>query len=258
MKFHVFVIGRLKSRRLPLKALLPLSQSFTVSSFLFERLSLHLSSDRSVSITYVTSYLDSDLPLKTHLETFQYPVYCGHPTNVFHRLLDADKHFSVNADFFIRVTADNPFTCPFHIKDLMSWAESHPLTDYAIHPTLHTGLRSELISSRYLKRISDLMIDPESSEYMSFLLDRPDHGLIAYLQPIAKASSPYCYTVDVREQYNYISTIVDRGFSVCSTLQDLYDISDSIPASVLDSEMYKRPSLSTLQKHNAILHDSIQ
>ena len=55
----------------------------------------------------------------------------------------------INCDYFLRVTADNPFTCPEHTSyDRFSFENNN--ADYISIPDLNTGLRSELIKASYL------------------------------------------------------------------------------------------------------------
>lgn len=257
MKFHVIIVGRLKSKRLPQKALLPLGPDHTISSFLITRLSNQLSNLSNVTITFATSYLDTDLPLHTHIINSGFKCFQGHPTNVISRLLEADKDY--NSDYIIRVTADNPFTCPFHIGQLISTVELDPQIDYCLFPDLNTGLRAEIISASYLRNLHCSVKDPHSSEYMSYMLDRPDHANVRYMKcSIDYHERSFCFTVDTQEQYSYVSSLVAKGFTVLSDYIQLLSFAKEQDSPVFDFKRYISPDSSLIRSFNCEWNSDIE
>ena len=242
MIFNIIVVGRLKSQRLPLKALLPLGNSFNLSSFLLTRLIGYFMADSDVNIAYATSDLDQDQLLYDNLSS-DYPIYRGHPDNVIARIIKSNSYFSNLPQFYIRVTADNPFTCPVHIQSLIDFARINPSVDYCLFPDLNTGLRAELISRTYLERLLLHVANPESSEYMSYMLDRPEYASVSYLDShIASSFLNYSYTVDFQHQYDFVASLCTSGFSPSSSLHNLYYLSSNSDIPCFDEYRYQRPS----------------
>ena len=114
IKIHCIVLGRLKSRRLRKKCLLTLGE-YNLTSFLIKRLSNYKFMRSEFKITFSTSFLDSDKELYENIKSIN-PSYQGSPDDVINRMIETDKARDINCDYFLRVTADNPFTCPEHIQ----------------------------------------------------------------------------------------------------------------------------------------------
>ena len=116
LKIHCIVIARLKSKRLKKKCLLPLGE-YNLTSFLINRLKSFEYKNSELTTTFATSYLGSDYELYENIKQINYS-YQGSPTDVISRMLDADKKRNINCDYFLRVTADNPFTDTLGIINL--------------------------------------------------------------------------------------------------------------------------------------------
>lgn len=250
MKFHIVVIGRLKSTRLPLKALLPLGDKFSISTFLMTRLKHTFVHNDNVHLSFLTSDLASDDDLAKEVSDI-HTVFRGNPLNVLDRIISADCFFDYKSDYILRVTADNPLTCPLHIQLLMDYASKNTDVDYAIVPDLNTGLRAELISLSYLNTVSNSVSNPNSSEYMSFMLDRPDYAKTAYLDPLVdNIHRSYSYTIDTQPQYNFVNSIVKDGFAPESDLSLLFEISQAKKSVILDYKRYSMADRTTTKLYD--------
>ena len=233
LKIHCIVIARLKSKRLKKKCLLPLGE-YNLTSFLIKRLKSFEYKNCELTTTFATSNLAADQELYDKIQQINYS-YQGSPTDVIDRMLNADKKRNINCDYFLRVTADNPFTCPLHIQMMIDSVHSNDSPDYIAIPNLNTGLRSELIKANYLRKVHKGIKNTNNSEYMTFMLNRPDKANVLYLEPkVSPQSRDFCYTVDTKEQYLFIKKIVDNGFQINSDLKDLIEITKKIQNPIID------------------------
>ena len=197
MNYKIYIACRLKSARLPLKALRSISGK-PLLLYLLQSLSQVHPKD---SIILCTSSLSSDDSLVDLASSYGYKSFRGDPIDVAGRFLECNKEHQ--ADYIVRVTGDNPFTCPYLITDLLYLAES--LTkDYIYSTSLPIGFRSEVIRTAALQNLYDQWANPHLSEYMTFFLNQP--------QRVNLYEHNYR---DHRDQISNLSFTVD-------TLSDLY------------------------------------
>ena len=165
------------------------------------RLSHTFVHNNNVHLSFLTSDLASDDDLANEVSDI-YTVFRGNPLNVLDRIISADCFFNIKVIIYC-VTADNPLT---PITYSSQWIMNNNAdVDYAIVPDLNTGLRAELIKLSYLNTVSNSVSNPNSSEYMSFMLDRPDHAKTAYLDPLVDSiHRSYSYTIDTQPQYDFV------------------------------------------------------
>lgn len=247
IKIHAIIVGRLKSQRLRKKALLKLG-AYNLSSFLINRIKNFNYQNCELNFTYATSNLKEDDLLEKELNEHVF-IYRGDANNVIKRMLLADKIRNLKSDYFVRITADNPFTCPDHLQKMINCIKYNNYPEYIAIPDLNTGLRCELIKSSYLEKINRKVKNPQNSEYMTFMLNRPDKGYIKYLKPeVPIKKRDICFTVDEFFQYDFVNKIVNLGFSpqdsflkLFNLVSDLKDIcedkiraNESISSDILD------------------------
>ncbi|MBU2490707.1 MAG: NTP transferase domain-containing protein [Proteobacteria bacterium] len=124
MDCAILITARLKSRRLPKKALLPI-QGRSMLGHMVDRLRL---AKHPGAIILCTSPLPEDDPLAAFAEAEGILSYRGHPDDVLERLTSAAQKFDVGT--VISCTADNPFVDPEYIDFLVDfhWANRHDFT----------------------------------------------------------------------------------------------------------------------------------
>jgi len=196
------VAARLKSSRLPRKALLDLSGKPVVLR-LFERLEQVKNIDDAI---LCTSTVEQDDVLAETVSNAGLPVHRGHPLDVLGRFLGAIDGRECSA--VIRVTGDNPLTDP-EMMDRMIDQHQSSGADYSFTEELPRGTRCEVISVEALRRCHELAVDPNSSEYMTYMLKRPDHFRVA---PVSAYSSAVQrpelrLTIDTPEDYQVVSSV---------------------------------------------------
>jgi N,N'-diacetyllegionaminate synthase len=156
----ILIAVRMKSTRLPGKALLPIAGK-PVLDHLVERLRLAAAVG---NLVLCTSSHPQDRVLLEEAARLGIEAYAGSEDNVMARFLDVAER--QHADVVVRVTGDNPLTDPDAIEAMVRQhcAEG---ADYTFTDDLPRGTRPEVISVPALRRAHDLAEDPSGSEYMT-------------------------------------------------------------------------------------------
>ncbi|MFA5839235.1 MAG: NTP transferase domain-containing protein [Candidatus Margulisiibacteriota bacterium] len=115
MKKAILITARLKSTRLPVKALKEICGRPMIEHMI-ERLKL---AQKPEVIILCTSTVAQDDPLEEVAKKNGIYCYRGHPDDVLLRLTSAAEHFGI--DTVISCTADNPFVDPTYIDKLVSY-----------------------------------------------------------------------------------------------------------------------------------------
>lgn len=197
----VIVACRMKSTRLPGKALLPINGVPSVERCL-QNCMLIQGADL---VVLATSYLEQDSVLKSHNLNGKVKVFCGDPDDVISRYLDVCS--SNNIDIIIRVTADCPLVSPEIAKVLL---ESHFQNgaDYTAAVGCAVGTGSEIYNVEALKRVANYFGKMDYSEYMTWYLRNNDHifkNNFVDLPPNLKNS--FRLTLDYQEDLDLLEKI---------------------------------------------------
>lgn len=197
-KIITAVVARLKSRRLPRKALKPFLNNELIID-LMNRVSL---ANRSHQTLLATSVLKEDDELCELAGYHQFNVHRGEPESVIDRLIGLAK--KTNADALFRVTGDNPFTDPY-LMDLMADLLIEHRLDYIRVNNVPIGIAPELYTTEYLIRLRQNMDDPDKSEYLAWYVlgdNEGRKGCIEITSDIHDDLNLYGLTVDYEEDYN--------------------------------------------------------
>ena len=200
--FKVFIAVRLKSKRLKRKALLDLGGQPAIS-ILIEKLLSKFTKDK---IVLCTSELEVDDDLVDLCKTNSIQFFRGPPDDVMGRFLLAETSFP--ASRIVRVTGDNPLTDPTLIQKMLQHHKNHD-SEYTFTNSFPIGTRAEIIETSALKRIHKQLMAPENSEYMTYMLNRPDKLRIeCYQAPeIDKTYPNVSVTLDNQEDYERLKSI---------------------------------------------------
>ncbi|MGB8276143.1 MAG: NTP transferase domain-containing protein [Alphaproteobacteria bacterium] len=167
MKILTLVAVRLKSSRLPRKALVDVA-----GKPLIVRLTERVRQARLPEAVYwCTSTNPADDPLEELSKTSPALIYRGDELDVMSRFIEVG--WSRGAETLVRVTGDNPLTDPV-MMDHMIAAHRKAGADYSYTDDLPRGTRCEIMSMDALERCHDMAEDPASSEYMTLMIRRPD------------------------------------------------------------------------------------
>lgn len=184
------IVVRMKSVRLPRKALADIHGK-PMTLRLIERLRAARTIDK---IVICTSTHPDDAILADLAKEWGVEAVAGSEEDVLSRLiLAAEQH---RADLVIRVTGDNVFTDPDAIDRMVT---HHIATgaDYTRTNGLPLGVTAEVMSATMLRRLHDLIPDPNESEYMTFFAFDPDHFHCEVVEALPEVNRPhYSLTVD--------------------------------------------------------------
>ncbi len=166
-KVLTLVAVRLKSNRLPRKALAELYSEPLIIR-LTERVQL---AKIPANVIWCTSTHPQDDALEQLASERNITCFRGAEMDVMSRFVEVANQ--ENASTVVRVTGDNPFTDPV-MMDAMIGAHLNNKAEYTFTEDLPVGTRSEIIDVEMLKRCHKLLQDPNASEYMTWMLNRPD------------------------------------------------------------------------------------
>jgi spore coat polysaccharide biosynthesis protein SpsF len=163
----VFVAVRLKSSRLPRKALIDV-EGKPLLLRLVERIEERFSRQQ---VVLCTSVHPQDDGIQEFAEEHGITCYRGDEMDVMHRFIGAAD--LVGARTIARVTGDNPLTDPDSLA-YMFRTHHEAGAEYSYTDDLPVGTRAEIIDVESLRRIHAQLVDPSFSEYMTYMLKRPD------------------------------------------------------------------------------------
>ena len=220
MNIGILVACRMKSQRLPRKALLPIV-GIPLIDHLLERVK---SAKLPVGVVLCTSTHPDDAVLEEVALRQRVHFFKGSEEDVMGRFIAAAERFQFDA--IVRVTGDNPLTDPEHI-DLLIKSHIETGADFSKVEQLPLGTNCEVISLSTLRKAHQLAADPNLSEYMTAYLKQPKYFKINLLEVDSYLKHPEIrLTVDVlqdlqlmEEIYGQLYTTSGEIFSLRSVIQ---------------------------------------
>ena len=204
-KVLTLVAVRLKSARLPRKALADLH-----GEPLIIRLTERVRGAKiPAEVIWCTSTNNQDDPLEQLASERGITCFRGSKLDVMSRFIEvADQK---DASTVVRITGDNPLTDPV-MMDTMIKAHLKKKAEYTYTDDLPVGTRPEIINVKMLKRCHKLLQDPNASEYMTWMLNRPEHfKTLQFLVPDQKLKRPeISLTVDTENDLDVVREIYEK------------------------------------------------
>ncbi|MDB3990741.1 hypothetical protein N9425_02675 [Gammaproteobacteria bacterium] len=226
-KAIILVAVRLKSSRLPMKALADLS-----GKPLIVRVTERLQKARiPENIIWCTSINKQDDPLEKIAKENNIKIFRGSELDVMSRFLEVARVES--ADTIVRVTGDNPLTDHLMI-DFMLRKHLSERAEYTYTEELPIGTRPEIIDFDMLNNLHSQLQDPNSSEYMTLMLNRPDKFNILKLGSYdSKLNRPELrLTVDTRDDLQLFEELYNN-LGEDFLLKDVISWLDNNPKKIL-------------------------
>ncbi|MBD1912365.1 MULTISPECIES: N-acetylneuraminate synthase family protein [unclassified Leptolyngbya] len=225
-KIATIVACRLKSSRLPKKALLTLGDLTSVEFCLRNALKF-----QNVHHTILaTSDLESDMPLKDYLFSSSVIFYQGHPEDVIQRYLGVAQQLKI--DIIIRVTADMPFI-DNHICQLLLKSHFENAADYTTASRAAVGTNLEIISVQTLEKIHRHFPTAQHAEYMTwYFQNNPEHFRLNFVDLPDELVRDYRLTLDYEEDlllFNQLHQNFIAQGNVSYTLTDIFLFLDNNP-----------------------------
>jgi len=168
MKSGILITVRLKSIRLPKKALLPLGTSQSVRPLLGHLVHRMRKVEWASKIVLCTSTLKSDNPLADFAVAEKLELYRGDPRDVLMRLNQAAETFDL--DHLLCVTGDNPFVDANYLDRLLRFHLLHQ-NDYSKPEGLPLGAFGYAVTADALKRICYLKADTDTEVWGPYFTD---------------------------------------------------------------------------------------
>ena len=198
----LFIAARLNSTRLTKKVLKTI-----YGAPLLERLIERVSKNFLKHDIVVCSSINSeDDPIEAFCKNNQVFCFRGDELDVMKRFIDAAELYKAKS--IARITGDNPLTDP---EMLLHMFEMHKRNgaEYTYNEDMPIGTRAEIIDVDALKRIHKELYDPNNSEYMTYMLKRPDKiNTLNVPSLIGKCSRPeISLTVDCEEDLQCLNHI---------------------------------------------------
>lgn len=223
-KTAIFIAVRLKSKRLKNKAILNLYDNSLIVKLTQRLKRSKLSSD----IVWCTSFLKADDRLEVIAKKNKIKIFRHDPEDVMGRFIFAAEKYKVNN--IVRVTGDNPLTDP-QVIDHMVAKHIKNKNEYTSCNSIPYGTRSEVISLKLLKKCHKIIEDPKSSEYMTWMLNKPNYFKVQDLRfPNQKVNRPeISLTVDYKEDYLNINKIFNNYKGKVPSLEKVIKWIDTQP-----------------------------
>ena len=218
MNVAILIAARMKSTRLPKKCMAMIEDQPLISH-LIDRMKLV---DNASHVILCTSDDEDDTVLVEQAIKKDIAYVQGSKENVLDRfMLAADM---VNADIIVRVTGDNPLTCPKYIERAIT-KHIEGGYDYTSTTKMPQGTKGEIINVNALKKAHELAQNPEFSEYMTWYFTKnPEHFVIGEGPVIENMVRPnYRLTVDHAEDLTLIRVLYNK-FRVNGSTPDLQEV----------------------------------
>jgi len=197
---------RLKSTRLPKKALLPIGGIPSVERCIKSCLQF-----KNVNHTILAT---SNIPEDAELENFTYSqevvFHKGDPDDVIQRYLDIAEKLRV--DVIIRVTADNPFVSDMIVEQTLKEHFAYG-ADYTVPRKSAVGSGAEIINTSALQKVKSYFTSANYSEYMTwYFQNNPEHFRLNFIDLPEELIRDYRLTLDYPEDlemYNMLQAYFD-------------------------------------------------
>ena len=156
------VQARMSSSRLPGKVLLPCGKN----TFLGQQLKRVYSSKRISKVVVLTSTHESDDNIVDFCENSEIPFFRGNLQNVFRRFSDFLAQNSKDYRFFVRLTADCPFTCSDLIDEAIKIAAEgdYDYVSNTLLPTFPDGMDIEVVKISSFLQLNELNLSDYERE----------------------------------------------------------------------------------------------
>ena len=216
---------RLKSSRLPKKALLPIGKLTSVEKCLKSCLNF-----KNINHTILaTSTHPDDQELENYRFNEQVIFHRGHPDDVIQRYLDIIDTLKI--DVIIRVTADMPYVSA-DIAEFLLNQHFKSGADYTAAKDFAVGTAPEIINVQALKKVKEHFPSADYSEYMTWYFQNNREFFNVKVVDLPKDYiRDYRLTLDYQEDldlFNALQTHLDKENKDGSLFQ-IFDFLDDNP-----------------------------
>ena len=203
-KIGYLIITRLSSERLKEKAKLKINNKSIIEILILKLLKI---TDKQ-NIVICTSRNNKNIFYKKLVKKYKIKFFEGNNKNVLDRMfLCAQKN---NFKYVFRLTGDNPLVDTDFIRVVQKLYYSDK-KDYYYCNTIPRGMRTELIKVSALNKLSSIIIDTSSSEYLSYYFFRKDvfKIKIVKLKSYSRNEKNLSFSIDNLAKYKIIHKLVN-------------------------------------------------
>jgi len=211
MKILCLLQARMKSSRFPGKIMKPILGKPMIQ-YILDSLSLSKIIDEIVVATTTNS---KDDVLVEYLEKNNWKYFRGDENDVLKRYVDATKKF--DADYIIRVTADNPLLDPATLDEVILRTTKNK-ADYGSNNLVKSypyGYYVEVISRKTLEEIEKKATSSEDREHVTLFIykNKEKFNTINISAPPELSHPEWRLTVDTAEDLKLIKKIFENLYS---------------------------------------------
>lgn len=224
-KIASIIACRLKSTRLPKKAILPIGNISSIEMCIKNALNFE-----NIDYTILaTSDNEEDAELEDYTYSDEVIFHTGDPDNVILRYLTIVEKLDI--DVIVRFTGD----CPYISKEIFELLlESHfkKGADYTASEGAAVGTYMEIINRTALEKVHHFFPNAEYSEYMTwYFQNNPEHFKINMVRVPDKWCRDYRLTLDYQEDLDLFNCIENyfTDNNIEFTLDNLFDYLDNNP-----------------------------
>lgn len=225
MKTVAIIQARMGSSRFPGKMLAKLG-NISVLEWVIIRVKQAKLIDQ---IIIATSDRLVDDPIEILSKSYSISVLRGSETDVLGRFLAAGK--LTDADYVVRICADNPFIDPVEIDKLVDFFQSD-LCDYAYnHQDRNSngyadGFGAEILSFSLLKSIEESAVQLKHREHSTLWIwdHQSDYEIKTIAAPVELAYPMLRFDVDTGEDLAYLQSLVNDGINPDSSAKEVVEI----------------------------------
>ena len=239
-KVAVIVAARMKSTRLPKKALLPIGGLASIERCLLQCMALS-DIDRTI---LATSDLDEDQVLSKHLLGGQVDFWVGDADDVISRYIGACEKY--NLDAVVRITGDCPLILP-ELLDYMLHRHMEAEADFSSALFAPVGSVGEIINTSALKKVKSHFGKAELSEYMSwYFLNNPEYFKNNVVEMPVEWRRHYRLTLDYQEDLDMFRELYRQlgNETRAYGAQEVFNVLDS------------SPSITSINEHLSLKYES--
>lgn len=213
MKIVAVIQARLTSTRLPKKVLAQLGDKVLIDH-LIDRVKEAKQVDEVV-VAIPNNELNNELA--KHLSKKEVICIRGDEEDVLSRFIVAGQ--STDADYLIRITADNPLTSYEYIDYLIKKHIDKKL-DYSYIKGLPIGLATEMIKYEALKELNQKDLLPHHREHVTiYFKENPSSFKVMYIDCLKEHYYPeYSLTVDTVDDYKKMQMLFSKLYNGVSTV----------------------------------------
>ena len=223
-RIGVLVTCRLKSTRLPQKALKRIGKFYSVELCLN-----NCNKIKNINkVVLATSYLEEDQILVKKFKK-KFNVFQGHPEDVIKRFLGVAKKYNLNT--VIRVTADCPFVSP-EILNFLIKKHYESGADYTAAKKFSVGTSGEVYNVEAMKNVMKKLKSAIHSEYMPwYFLNNNKYFKINIVDLPKKLIRNHRLTLDYKEDLLLFNKIVAKAKKSANKIstEEIFKILDKNP-----------------------------